>query len=94
MKKAIVFIIIIILGSSAFSSYLNLGLAQSAGIITINADGSVSGTSSIAPLGNNIYKFSNSITGIIQIQASNIILDGDGYTLNGRVAWQMPREMT
>ena len=60
------------------------GTAESA--VNINADGSVIGSTSIGQVNNNTYRFFADITGNIQIQASNIILDGGGYTLNGAVA--------
>ncbi len=51
--------------------------------ITIKEDGNVSGTDRIQRLGN-IYTLTGDISGSIQIQKSNVVLDGAGFTLRGR----------
>lgn len=64
--------------------------AQSAGAIVINADGSVSGTSLIQRQGN-IYSLSGSIyDSSITVLCSNIVLDGEGFTLQGAGGWGTP----
>ncbi len=55
--------------------------AQSVGYIIINADGSVTGTNSIQQIGNT-YTLTANISGNIQVQKSNIVIDGAGYSLN------------
>ena len=56
--------------------------AQTVNDIVINSDGLVTGTNSIQQFGN-VYAFTANITGNIEVQKSNIILNGSGYTLNG-----------
>ena len=48
--------------------------------ISINADGSVTGTSNIQ-CNENVYTFSNSISGTIIVQRDNVVIDGAGYVL-------------
>jgi parallel beta-helix repeat protein len=51
--------------------------------IYIRADGSVEGTTHIQIVDNVTYFLSADIDGYMEIQRDNIILDGDGYTLQG-----------
>jgi hypothetical protein len=60
-----------------------LSIAQSVGNITINADGSVTGTSNIQQTGNT-YTLTGNISGTVQVQKSNVVIDGAGYTLDGK----------
>ncbi len=55
--------------------------AQSVGNIVINSDGAFTGTDAINRKGNT-YTLTANISGNIQIQRSNIIVDGAGYSLN------------
>jgi hypothetical protein len=55
--------------------------AQPTGNIIINSDGSISGTQSIQRTGS-IYILTNNISETIQVQKSNIVLDGKGFTVN------------
>jgi len=55
--------------------------AQSGGNIIINADGSVTGTNSIQRNGN-IYTLTANISGGIQVQESNIVIDGASFAIN------------
>jgi len=64
--------------------------AQSAGAIVINADGSVSGTSLIQHQGN-IYRFMGNIQDSpITVLCCNIVLDGEGFSLQGADGWGTP----
>lgn len=54
---------------------------QTVGNIIINADGLVAGTNSIQQVGNT-YTLKANISGNLQIQRSNLVLDGAGYSLN------------
>jgi len=56
--------------------------AQFTGSVFINPDGSVTGTSSIQRNGD-VYRLTGNISGGIQVQKSNIVIDGAGYTLWG-----------
>ena len=55
--------------------------AQSDGNIVINSDGSFTGTDAINRKGNT-YTLTANISGNMQIQRSNIVVDGSGYSLN------------
>jgi parallel beta-helix repeat protein len=64
--------------------------AQSARAIVINPDGSVSGTSLIQQKGD-IYRFTGSIYDTpITVLCNNIILDGEGFVLQGAGGWGTP----
>ena len=56
--------------------------AQTASSIVINPDGSVTGTYSIEQVGN-IYTLMGNISGNMEVERSNIIINGSGYTLDG-----------
>ena len=56
--------------------------AQLSESISINADGSVTGTSNIQRDGN-VYTLSGNISGGIQVQRSYIVIGGAGYTVGG-----------
>ena len=55
--------------------------AQSVGNIIINSDGSVTGTNNIQQVGNT-YTLTSNITGNIEVQKSNIVINGAGYSIN------------
>ena len=58
--------------------------AQSLGLITINSDGSV--TPSTAPIhrvGNTYTLTNNIINGTIEVQRSDVVVDGAGFTIQG-----------
>jgi parallel beta-helix repeat protein len=56
--------------------------AELATVITINADGSISQpTAPINTLDNVTYAFLNNVYEAIAVQRSNIVIDGNGYTL-------------
>jgi len=55
--------------------------SQSTGNIIIGSDGSVTGTTAIAQSGNT-YTLTANITENIQVQKSNIVIDGAGYAIN------------
>ncbi len=52
------------------------------GTVYIRADGSVEGTTAIRRDGN-VYTLTGNISGGVQVQQSNIVIDGAGYTLQG-----------
>ena len=56
--------------------------AQSVSSIIINPGGSITGTTAIVQSGN-IYTFIANITGNLEVQTSNIVINGSGYWLNG-----------
>ena len=64
--------------------------AQSAGAIVIDADGSVSGTNLIQQQGN-VYRLTGDIYDMsITVCCNNIVLDGQGYLLQGAGGWGTP----
>ena len=80
-------VLICLVSLSAFTSIVK---AQSAGAIYINADGSVSGTSMIQQDGN-IYRLKGSIfDSPITVLCNNIILDGEGFALQGPGGYPTP----
>ena len=61
--------------------------SESAGVIVIKGDGSVSGTNVIQRSGN-IYSLTGDLSNSpINIQCNNIILDGKDFTLQGPSGW-------
>src|SRR5512137_2069356 len=66
-----------------FCVFAGLNAFAQSSTATIREDGSVSGTDRIQRLGD-IYTLTSNISGGIQVQRSNIVLDGAGYTLSGR----------
>ena len=80
-ERRAVFILVLVL-CFAVVSIPQIGVVKAQGIIYIRADGSVEGTDKIQRNGD-IYTFTGNISDVIQIQKSNIIVDGAGYTLQG-----------
>jgi len=62
-------------------------LAYAAETIYIRANGLVEGTDKIANENNVTYTFADDINDSIVVERSNIIIDGDEYTLNG--SWSL-----
>ena len=61
----------------------NIQLVEASGSIYIRADGNVEGTTWIVSDDNVSYSFIANINDSIVIERSDIIIDGNGYTLNG-----------
>jgi len=84
MSKNIVFSLVLI-----FVLMGVLGLAfrvqrvEASGTIYIRANGLVEGTDKISNENNVTYTFTDDINDSIVVERSNIIIDGDGYTLTG-----------
>ncbi len=74
-RWAIGFVFILALAFLAFN-------IQSVEAVTINSDGSISGTDSLRRNGN-VYTFTGDIAHNLKIEKSNIVIDGAGYTLKG-----------
>jgi hypothetical protein len=87
MKKPVL-AITILLGLLLFSAIAvenqshKLAFAQTLETIIIKDDGRIEGTNKIER-NENIYSFTGNISGNIQIQKSNIVIDGAGFTLQG-----------
>jgi len=61
---------------------VEMATAQNANSITINPDGSVTGTNSIQVNGAT-YSLASNISGSILVQKSNIVIDGNGFAILG-----------
>ncbi len=81
-NKRLALAVTLIFLTSLVTVSLPLIKAQSVGSIVINADGSVIGTTAIVQSGNT-YTLTANITGSIQVQKSDVVLNGSGFTLNG-----------
>ena len=66
----------------ALGLVFDVGFVGAGGTIYIRADGSVEGTNKIQRDGD-VYTFTGNIFDEIVVERSNIIIDGDGYTLQG-----------
>lgn len=64
--------------------------SQSAGTIFINADGTVSGTDAIQRSGNVYALTENIYDSPIVVLCNDIILDGEGFALQGPGGWPTP----
>jgi hypothetical protein len=64
--------------------------AQSVTPIFINADGSVSGTNTIQREGNHYDLTESLYNSSIVVLCDNVVLDGDGFTLQGPNGWPTP----
>ena len=74
----LVYVFIFLISLVTFSNLLVK--AESVSII-INPNGSITGTNRIQQIGNT-YTFTANISGNIQVQKSNVVIDGKDYTLD------------
>jgi parallel beta-helix repeat protein len=65
------------------------GQSQSTGAVFINADGSVSGTSKIQRDGT-LYRLNGNLESPIVVLCNSIVLDGEGFVLQGTGGWGIP----
>lgn len=82
MNRAFAVAIILIFITSLAVS-VPLVKAQSISNIVINPDGSITGTYSIQQVGNTYTLTGNISASSIQVEKSNIVINGAGYTLDG-----------
>ena len=82
MKKNVVPILILMCLTAFGLATAQTVKAQFLGSVYINPDGSVTGTNSIQQNGS-VYTLTANISGGIQVQKSNIVIDGAGYTVQG-----------
>src|SRR3990170_952015 len=88
MKKTALALILV---TALIVSFLFCGIlvqpvkSQFLGSVYISDDGSVVGTNTIQRNGD-IYTLTANISGGIQVQKSNILIDGAGYTVQGNGA--------
>lgn len=83
MRKnhALFVVLVTVFSIAALASTVNLGISSPA--IYIKADGSVQGTNKIVSSNNVTYVFTGSINDSIVVERSNIIVNGNGSTLQG-----------
>jgi len=62
---------------------LKVQMVEASGTITINADGSVEGTTDISTVDNVTYTFTDNINDSIVVERDNIVVDGANYTVQG-----------
>jgi len=80
--SAAAFILALLFSAVAATQFTNSATAQTYSTITIRSDGSIEGTNKIQ-CNENFYTFTGNISGGIQVQKSNIVIDGAGFTLQG-----------
>jgi hypothetical protein len=81
MKNGVTLLFVLIILAGLFMANTSPVKAQSTNIY-INPDGAVVGTNNIQRNGD-LYTLTGNISGGIQIQKSDIVIDGTGYTLQG-----------
>lgn len=83
MKKTVFRIVLALLLVSAFASVSKVKPAKGlAGTVYIRADGSIEGTAYIESNDNVTYIFTSDIHDSVVVERSNIVIDGNGRTLN------------
>jgi parallel beta-helix repeat protein len=80
-KRRATLILLLIL-SFGLASFPQIDTSKAESTIYIRADGSVEGTDNIQRNGD-IYTFTGDISGWIQVQSNNIIIEGTWHTLQG-----------
>ena len=83
-KRFIVAIVILTVLISIVTAIqvVEVAQAQISATVTINPDGSVTGTNSIQRNGG-VYTLTGNISGGIQVQKSYVVIDGAGFTIEG-----------
>ncbi len=82
MKKSPYLLVLLLFLSIVLVVFPQIETVKAEGIIYILSDGSVEGTDKIQRNGE-IYVLTGNISAGIQVQKSNIVLDGAGYTIQG-----------
>jgi parallel beta-helix repeat protein len=82
-KILVMWIVALFLGATGLAFFKANMLAYASGTIYIRANGLVEGTDKIANENNVTYTFADDINDSVVVERSNIIIDGDGYALNG-----------
>jgi parallel beta-helix repeat protein len=81
MSKLTSRLLILVVVSSLFVTASRINSADAIPNIFITEDGSIVGTDSIQRSGN-VYTFTANITGQIQVEKSDVTINGNGYTLS------------
>jgi len=71
----------------SLSAPFHVQMVEASGTIYIRATGLVEGTDKITNANNVSYTFTDDINDSIVVERSNVIVDGNGYTLNG--SWSL-----
>lgn len=86
MKKSVKFALILIIIMALGVVCIQPIKAQTQSFFTINADGSISPSTTLIKQTGNIYTFTSDMdTTVFTVQKSNIILDGSGHIINGGI---------
>ena len=92
LNMKIVFVCVFVFVCLVSLAVVPSGKSQSAGAIFINSDGSVSGTTNIQRDGNFYRLTANLYDSPIVVLRPNIIIDGEGFVLQGAGGWGTPGE--
>jgi len=82
-RKAVTGITLTLLLIGALGLVFDVGLVGAGGTIYIRADGSIDPPTAPIQFYRDVYTFRDNIYDQIVVQRSNIIIDGNGYTLEG-----------
>ena len=82
MKNCISKVVLLLVLCLVLVSFSQIQIVKAQGTIYIRADGRVEGTDKIQRTGDS-YILTGNISGGIQVQKSNIVLDGAGYAVQG-----------
>jgi parallel beta-helix repeat protein len=82
-KKLICLTILVFVLMGLSVAAISVYQVEASGTIYILATGEVVGTDKISRLGDSYYKFNDSINDSIVVERSNIVIDGDGWILDG-----------
>jgi parallel beta-helix repeat protein len=82
-RKLIYSIILVAVLMGVFGLAFRAQRVEASGTIYILATGEVVGTDKISRFGDAWYEFNDNINDSIVVQRSNIVIDGDGFTLDG-----------
>jgi len=84
LKRSLSGIMLILLLTGMFTLAFNIQPAKASGTIYIRADGSIDPPDApISTLDNVTYTFTDSINDSIMVERNNIVIDGNGYALQG-----------
>ena len=62
---------------------VNMAYGQGPDVYTINADGTITPSTPLIAFSGNTYRIISNFSGSIDVYASNIIIDGNGYAVQG-----------
>jgi len=82
-RKLVYSVVLVVVLMGVFGLAFRVQRVEASGTIYIKADGGVEGTTYIVSGDNVTYVFTADINDSIVVERSNIIVDGNGHTLNG-----------